>query len=139
MADEPQPEAVHHVHDHYEYVEFERYRREPPVNRDPLATYDALWRKQPKRLGFLDFCRAIPGYVGQFPGRVPEDRITLDQDGQQAIFECVCGEVIHAPVNTIEACQGACGRSFAFTGQSICVAYLEPEPEAEKEPEEQPV
>jgi hypothetical protein len=136
--DEQQPEVEAEVevvhHHHYERIEVpvESFRREPPVNPDPLASYDALWRKQPKRLGFLEFCRAIPGFVGQFPGRVPEDRITLDHKDGQAIFECVCGEVVYAPVNHIEACHGACGRTFAFTGREVCVRREEEEAPAEE-------
>jgi hypothetical protein len=109
------------------------YRREPPVNPDPLAYYDFLWRKQPKRLGFLDFCRAIPGFVGQFPGRVPVERLTIDQPGDQAIFECVCGEVVYATLNRMEDCPGACGRIFAFTGEGVCVRGG---PEKVEEPQE---
>lgn len=97
------------------------YRREPPVRTDPLAKYDMLWRKQPKRLGFLECARAIPGFIGQFPGRVPEERLTIDHAGEQAIFECVCGEIVYANFNRMEVCPGGCGRTFAFIGQRVCV------------------
>lgn len=96
---------------------------------DPLATYDALGRKAPKRLfGFLEVCRAVPGFLGQFPGRVPGDRWIPDADGSRAIFDCVCGEVVEANFNQIEDCPGACGRTFAYVGREVCVRR-EPEDE----------
>jgi hypothetical protein len=127
----PEAEVVHHYHHYDEQPDV--YRREPPVNRDPLATYDFLFRKQPKRLGFLEFTRSIPGFLGQFPGRVPEDRLTIEADGSQVIFECVCGEVVQATFNRIEDCPGECGRIFAFTGSRVCVHGTPEKPEQESE------
>lgn len=116
----PIPETVvHHVHTHQ--VEPAARERVEPVRFDPLARYDALYRKQPKRIGFMEVVRAVPALLAQFPGRVPSERWKVLDDDDQAVFDCVCGEIVHAPPNALTDCVG-CERSFAFVGSQILVS-----------------
>lgn len=93
--------------------------REPPTNGfDPTAAYDVQRRKQPKLLGFVEMARALPWIVARFPGRVPDFVVTEDR---QAVFDCVCGEVVYAAHNRFVDCPGDCGRTFAFVGTQVRV------------------
>lgn len=129
MTDEPAPEIVERI----VYVERIRYvpdshRREPPAKVDVLATYDAVWRKHPKRIfGFGEIGRALPWFVAPFHGRVPPENFVVEEDGQAAV-RCRCEAVTYVPFNRIADCEGGCGRTFGFTGSAVHVARRCPRP-----------
>jgi hypothetical protein len=90
------------------------------VTRDPAATYDLLERKQPHRLGFVHFARAIPGYLNQFTTEVPGDfvaQVSVDE----VDVACPCGETPRVGWMTPTGC--ACERTFVNLGTSVRVAY----------------
>jgi hypothetical protein len=61
-----------------------------PARRDPLAEYDLLFRKVPKRLGFVEACRAVPGLFNRFQKRVPGEMFVLV--GEDVVeVACPCG------------------------------------------------
>lgn len=96
--------------------------REVAEDSDPLATLDALGRKQPKKLGPMEFIRKTPSFLAQFTKEVPRDRITFDQEVHQAIFECACGDqVVYVLFNVLEECS-SCDRHFLFLGSKVMVA-----------------
>lgn len=109
---EPAP-GVTHIHHHHEApTPVERsYRREMPVNPDPLATFDALGRKQPKRLGFMEVVRGLPWAMRERTGEVPGEMIARVGDDEVEI-PCVCKATTIATHNRLVECEGACGRSF---------------------------
>jgi hypothetical protein len=96
------------------------------VIRDPAATYDVLDRKQPHRLGFMQFARAIPGYVDQFTGRVPPNFFVLTDEGVVDVA-CPCGATPSCEFMAPTAC--VCDRTFVYTGGDVRVAYALPSEE----------
>lgn len=105
-----------------------------PWHRDPLAEYDGLGRKQPKKLGgALETIRAFPGLISAFDKKVPSQHYVRDVDGvaTAAVVTCPCKVVPppRVPRNTFVRCEGPdCRRWFWFTGKEIRVAR-EPEDE----------
>lgn len=98
--------------------------------RDPLATYDALGRKQPKRLGFQEFLRGHPWMLKNFPKTVPGEMFILD--GNEVVIACPCkvDPAPRVPFNRVTLCTGQdCGRWFWWNGMSVLVARPETESE----------
>jgi hypothetical protein len=94
----------------------------PPWRVDPAADYDALWRKLPQVLGFMQFARVIPGYAAQFRGRVPP-QFTAQISHDVLEVACPCGETPRLRVNVPVCC--VCGRVFCDVGGVVRVAYTE--------------
>lgn len=87
---------------------------------DPAADYDALSRKQPQRLGFMQLARAIPGYARAFAKSVPDNFYAQVSDGVVEVA-CPCGESPHCRLWAAPtAC--TCGRYFAYLGRDVRVA-----------------
>lgn len=98
-----------------------RHQREPPMDPDPLASYDALYRKQPKRLGAVEGFRAVPWLLHYFDKEVPGSFWMLD--GDEAVISCPCGHTPYVPFNVLVECDGPdCGRCFFFDGNRVRVA-----------------
>lgn len=99
--------------------------------RDPLATYDALGRKQPKRVGgFHEFLRGHPWMLRNFPKTVPGEMFMLD--GDMVVVACPCGidPAPRVPFNRVTRCEGVdCRRWFWWNGMSVLVARPKPESE----------
>lgn len=93
----------------------------PPLEWDPVATYDALGRKAPHRLGFLQYARAMPSIAAHFTARVPAKMVTFP-GYNVAEFRCACGELVRAEHNRLQTC--ACDRMFVFIGGRVRVGYL---------------
>lgn len=105
-----------------------RERRELawPAFTDAAATYDALGRKQPHRMGFVQLARAIPGFTNQFAGRVPAEFIaTVDSDTVE--IACPCGRTPRVTLWGLTECD--CGRFFTYTGRDVRVARPDREPD----------
>lgn len=96
---------------------------EDPLHPDPAATYDALGRKQPQRLGFMVMARAIPGFAALFSGRVPDGMYAL-VEGDVVEVLCVCKppEPLRCHLWTPTPC--ACDRWFVYTGADVRVARV---------------
>lgn len=97
--------------------------REPPAAFDPLATYDALYRKQPKKFGAIEGFRALPWLIRYFTKKVPDDFWMLDRDC--AVVACLCKTETPpvVPFNQLVECTGeGCGRWFFFDGVRVLVA-----------------
>lgn len=96
--------------------------REPPVEVDATDQYDALFRKEPKRLfaGGLEMMRAIPGFAAQFTGRVPDEMMAKEDD--DLVVPCPCGSDVRIGINELVYCPGDCGRIFYSTGSTVRVA-----------------
>lgn len=94
------------------------------MTNDPLATYDALGRKQPKRLGFIEWAlRPMPWLMRHFDKTVPSEFFAMD--GDDAIIACPCGvdPPPRVPFNMPVRCEGeGCGRWFFFDRQTVRVA-----------------
>jgi hypothetical protein len=122
--DEPEPEPEAEAHYHYYYDggarEYTPPVRLPPANPDPAATYDALYRKLPRVLGFIDFCRVIGGFAPGFRTAVPDESVTRLGDGEVEIA-CPCGATPRLRWNGVVAC--ACDRVFGYCGGPVFVAY----------------
>ena len=103
--------------------------REEPWRRDPIARYDHLGRKLPKKLGALEVSRAVPGFAALFDREVPPDRFVV-QEGQ-AIVECQCGEDAYCNWNQADPCPGGCGRWFWHLAGKVRVARLTVPPHVE--------
>lgn len=91
--------------------------------KDPLVCIDLLGRKQPTRLNWLRFARAIPGYIDQFAVKVPDNFYAQFADGVVEVA-CPC-KVIPGPRCALlipERCR--CGRVYAYTGPDVRVAYV---------------
>ena len=99
-----------------------------PARLDPAANYDGIGRKVPQRLGFMQFARAIPGYVNQFTGRVPSEFIAQIETDIVEIA-CPCGNTPRCPINQPTACD--CGRTFAYLGGEVRVARSDRQPDTE--------
>lgn len=102
-----------------------RRRRDPPgpprppdPPRDPAASYDALSRKQPHRLGFMAFARGIPGFAAQFTGRVPGEFLERIDGGVRV--KCPCGAETDVARFGLAMCD--CDRVFAFLDGEVLVA-----------------
>jgi hypothetical protein len=89
------------------------------VSRDPAAAYDLLERKQPHRLNFMHFARAIPGYVNQFPNRVPDNFIAKVATDVVEVA-CPCKQTPRCEYMIPVEC--ACKRTFVYDGQTVRVA-----------------
>lgn len=92
---------------------------EPVVHHDPAASYDALDRKQPHRLGFMQFARAIPGYASQYTGRVPP-AFYFQVSVEEVDVACPCGHVPRCYWMVPKECE--CDRFFVYTGRDVRVA-----------------
>lgn len=90
-----------------------------PLELDPNATYDALRRKQPARLNFVTFARAIPGFAERYAKVVPDEYVTLKGRGP-AVVACPCGHELEVPNLATRRCD--CGRDFAKLGDHVHVA-----------------
>ncbi len=102
-----------------------------PLHRDPLATYDALGRKQPKGLGLIELLRGVPGLLGVFDKVVPPEFYARENDA--AIVTCSCGvpEKLTVPFNRPVHCEGVgCHRWFFYDTIRVRVAR-EPDPPTE--------
>lgn len=97
--------------------------RQRPAWVDPVAEYDALWRKRPSALGFMQFCRALPGYAAQFHKVVP-DEFFIQVATDAVEVACPCGETPRCRWNVPAVC--ACGRVFAYLAGAVHVARAEP-------------
>lgn len=94
-------------------------RREPPANRDPAATYDFLYRKQPQRFGFVQLARGIPGFAALFTGRVPGEFFAQVDDDVVEV-SCPCG---HQPrLERMAPTRCNCDRAFVYDGREVRVA-----------------
>lgn len=94
-----------------------------PIHPDPLARYDALGRKQLKRMGFTEYLRAMPWLLGYFTKDVPGEMFMLD--GEDAVVSCPCGvePAPRVPFNQVVRCEGErCRRWFFFDGRRVRVA-----------------
>jgi hypothetical protein len=92
------------------------------MERDPAATYDRLERKQPHRLNFMHFARAIQGYLDQFSARVPPDFYLQVDDGiVDVACPCKIDPVPRCEFMVPTPCR--CGRIFVWTGGDVRVAY----------------
>lgn len=87
---------------------------------DHLARYDALGRKEPKKLGYLEIVRGLPWLAAAYTGNVPATRFVIE-DGR-AIVRCRCEEITHVSWNRAEPCAGECGRWFWYIGAGVRVA-----------------
>jgi hypothetical protein len=96
--------------------------RLPPWRVDPAADYDLLWRKVPHVPGFMQFARAIPGYVDHFPGRVPPE-FTVQVEYDVTEVACPCGETPRLRRNIPMVCP--CGRVFCDVAGEVRVGYVE--------------
>lgn len=96
-----------------------------PVSPDPAARYDYLGRKQPQRLGFMQFARAIPGYAAAFEKKVPDNFTAQVADGIVEVA-CPCGETPRLEWMIPAPC--ACERTFVNTGQTVRVARVTDRP-----------
>jgi hypothetical protein len=96
--------------------------RLPPWRVDPAADYDLLWRKVPHVPGFMQFARAIPGYVDHFPGRVPPE-FTVQVEYDVTEVACPCGETPRLRRNIPMVCP--CGRVFFYFACEVRVGYVE--------------
>lgn len=95
----------------------------PPFHRDPLATYDALGRKQPKRVGLIEVLRALPWMMGVFERRVPPEFYALEGDVAVVACQCKTEQPPRVPFNVVTRCDGeGCGRWFFFDGDVVRVA-----------------
>lgn len=102
-----------------------------PFHRDPLATYDALGRKQPKQVGFMEVLRGAPWLLGAFDREVPSEHWSkasgVERGEAMASVDCPCGSNPVVAFNVPMLCKGGCRRWFFFDGARIRVAR-EPEP-----------
>ncbi len=89
---------------------------------DSLATYDALGRKQPKRLGFVEHARRMPWLMRYFTKQVPGEFFI--RVGDTAVIACPCkASDPRVPINIVTRCDGdGCGRWFLFDGRNVRVA-----------------
>jgi hypothetical protein len=92
---------------------------ERPIARDPAATYDALDRKQPQRIGFMQLARAIPGYASQYTGRVPPE-FYAQVSVEEVDIACPCGNTPRCYWMVPKRCN--CDRFFVYTGGDVRVA-----------------
>lgn len=92
-----------------------------PAQPDPAARYDYMGRKQPHRLGFMQFARAIPGYAGAFQKKVPDNFAAQVADGVVEVA-CPCGETPRLEWMVPTPC--ACERTFVNTGSAVRVARV---------------
>lgn len=116
---EPEPRVEHHHHHHHRNRPTSR--RELPVNPDPLATYDALGRKVPKRLGFLEVARGLPWIVGEFDKVVPPRFVTHHENSTSVTVACVCGTAVLCAFNRVTECP-SCSRDFVNFDATVRVA-----------------
>jgi hypothetical protein len=96
-----------------------------PVRMDPVGAYDALGRKQPRRLNYADFARAIPGYAALFTGRVPDNFYAQVDDGVVEVA-CPCKPDQLPRCELLVPTPCACERWFVYTGSIVRVARLGP-------------
>lgn len=97
---------------------------ERPFHRDPLATYDALGRKQPKRAGgVIELLRGMPWLMGRFSREVPPEFYVMDGDSVVVACPCKTEQPPSVPFNVATRCEGeGCGRWFFFDGDRVRVA-----------------
>lgn len=133
MAEPAKPAPVdtvvhHHVHEHHHH---HPPRERPYPIKDPAASYDALGRKQPKKIGFLEAARRLPWLAKTFEKVVPQTYVIVT--GDRAMVVCPCGgapaeggwlpaSLPRVRVNGMEPCPGDCGRWFVFDGHRVRVA-----------------
>ncbi len=103
-----------------------------PLRPDPLVTYDALGRKQPKRVGLIEVLRMVPGVLKVFDKEVPPDRFSYmvaDRGASVLVAShCKVEEPLRVPFNTAVFCEGeGCRRWFFYDGRNVRVAR-EPDP-----------
>ena len=102
---------------------------EDPVHFDPAASYDALGRKQPQRLGFMVMARAIPGFAAQFAGRVPDNMYAQMEDDVVEVL-CVCKPERPPRCHLMLPTPCVCGRWFVYTGGDVRVARVADQPDS---------
>lgn len=90
-----------------------------PLELDPNASYDALRRKQPARLNWISFARAIPGLAQRYTHAVPAEFVHIERR-RPATVSCVCGVQLEVPDLATRRCD--CGRDFAKLGDQVLVA-----------------
>ena len=91
------------------------------IAQDPYT--DLMGRRHFRRLGFMSFARAIPGFAAQW-SRIPNAAwsLTTADDGHSAAeISCPCGASPAPPVGMHVACEG-CQRFYLFTGSNVMVA-----------------
>lgn len=96
---------------------------EDPVHPDLTARYDALGRKQPRRLGFMVLARVIPGFAAQFSGRVPDGMYAQVEDETVEVL-CVCKPEQPPRCRLWTPTPCACDRWFVYTGVDVRVARV---------------
>lgn len=97
-----------------------------PARMDVAATYDALGRKQPQRLGFMQFARAIPGYAAQFAKRVP-DQFVAQVDLGVLEVACPCGVTPGPCCAWMVPTPCECDRIYVNLGSAVLVGYCPPQ------------
>jgi hypothetical protein len=100
---------------------------EAPVHVDPAADYDLLWRKQPVRLGFIQFARQLPPLAGLLARKVPGAAWMQVADGVVEVA-CPCGSTPRCEWNVPKPCE--CERIVLYFAGDVRVAYI---PEEERE------
>lgn len=94
---------------------------EAPTHVDPAARYDLLWRKQPARLGFIQFARVLPDLAGLFNRRVPGEAWSKVETGVAQV-SCPCGATPRCEDNVPKPC--VCERVFVYFAGDVRVAYV---------------
>lgn len=91
---------------------------DPPVNLDPLATYDAQHRKQPHALRFLHYARSMPWLLAGFDRPVPDEFLFQADTGVLEVA-CPCGATPRVTPGQAVDCR--CGRWFLSSGARVLV------------------
>lgn len=123
----PVREIVREVHVHADVpIDYSRapWWSESPAHVDPAARYDKLWRKQPVRMGFIQFARVVPGLAALMAKRVPGDFWTQIDDGVWQV-SCPCGKSPQLEWNVLHTCE--CNRVYVYLGGDVRVGYVTPE------------
>jgi hypothetical protein len=87
---------------------------------DPVSRFDALGRKEPKRIGYMEVVRGLPWLADAYDRIVPPENYIIDAG--QAVVRCVCEEVTHVEWNRTERCAGDCGRWFWYIAGRVRAA-----------------
>ncbi len=95
-----------------------------PLHRDPLATYDSLGRKEPRRAGgLIELMRGMPWLMGAFDKEVPSEFFQVDGDSAVVACPCKTEDPPVVPFNVATRCDGdGCGRWFFFDSNRVRVA-----------------
>jgi hypothetical protein len=124
VSDEPEPEVERPEIDYGPayFAPAPEPHRQAPAHVDLAASYDALWRKQPRVPGFIQFARSFPGYAALYTRRVPDQFVAMVSIDEVDVA-CPCGETPRCRWNVPEEC--ACNRVFAYFAGTVWVAYVQ--------------